>query len=267
MKIIIPTYKRLHNQVTLDNLGELRDITYLVVRPEEYQQAKKVHHLVIEITEPVHNIAQTLEWIVKNPVRGELFWRLDDDMRFYRMDKEGDTLKRRPLLPTETRAMYDSVINYARDYAHGGLWTPVAPPKIDTYPAHPNSRYFMNAWYDLSRIDVDSIDWSSIPNAEDFHVMLQLYEAGLPWLLVMEYFVVGKATNEAGGCSSYRTIELHNQSMRQLQAAHPKYVSLTEKVQKTGPWKDQTKLAARISVKQPRREINTNSFSNLFETP
>ena len=53
-----------------------------------------------------------------------------------------------------------------------------------------------------------------------------------------------------GGCSSQRTIKLHNESFIKLQEKFPKFVTLKEKVQNSGLWKGQKRLAAVIQWKK-----------------
>lgn len=248
MKIIIPTYKRLHNQITLRNLEPIKEHITLVVRPEEALEALDLHPNVVSITDPVSNFSETIEWIVKKGFPNERIWILDDDLSFYTLTKEGTRTK---INNTELILdMYKRVDELSKTYAHGGLWQPVAPPNMAHWPGVENARYSTNKWYNLSLFDATELDWTSIPAAEDFHIMLQLYERDLSPYLLMEYYVIAAATNASGGCSVYRTIEYHNESMRALQRAHPNTVSLRDKIQKTGPWKGIPRLACRISMKK-----------------
>jgi hypothetical protein len=57
-------------------------------------------------------------------------------------------------------------------------------------------------------------------------------------------------TNAEGGCSIWRTLELHNESQRKLHALWPNFVKLREKEVKSGVWKGQKKLATTIYHKK-----------------
>lgn len=68
---------------------------------------------------------------------------------------------------------------------------------------------------------------------EDFDVNLQLLEMGLP-NRNLAYWAQGQIkTNAPGGCSVYRTHEVHEASARRLAELHPGFVSLRQKVNKT----------------------------------
>ena len=276
MKIVIPTYGRMNKQITLDSLSLLKEHIWLVVRPEEEDEARKIHHQVKVITYSVHHQGDTLEWIVKHGFPGELIWMVDDDLTFLERVKHADPLKEtcsnigqrvKPQIITE---MWEMIQEYSKKYVHGGISTTVAPTHFDSLPHQLNSRYCTNKWYDLSKIDVNRVDWSAVSAAEDFWVMLELYEQGHDFVNITKYGSSGSPTNSVGGCSTYRTVEVHNDSMNKLQARFPEWVKLHEHEVESGPWKGETKLKARISVKRKFKQIinntsNVNTFTNLFE--
>ena len=89
---------------------------------------------------------------------------------------------------------------------------------------------------------LDSRENAGHMTAEDFYVNLQLLTKGMSNKVWYKYVVAPSDTNTEGGCSEYRDIEYHNKSMRDLHSKFPQYVILKEKKQKSGPWKDMTKL-------------------------
>jgi hypothetical protein len=157
---------------------------------------------------------------------------------------------------------------YSEKYIHGGISTTNSPTGVDSLPHQLNSRYCTNKWYDLSKIDVDTIEWSAVSAAEDFWVMLALYEQGHDFVNITQYGCSGSPTNSAGGCSTYRTVEVHNDSMRKLADRFPDWVRLHDHLVESGSWKGETKLKARISVKRKFKPVelkSSNTFESLFE--
>ena len=68
---------------------------------------------------------------------------------------------------------------------------------------------------------------------EDFDVSLQILEAGGSNLCSFWWSQGQSRTNEDGGCSEWRTHEVHEQAVRRLAELHPGLVTLTQKQNKT----------------------------------
>ena len=69
---------------------------------------------------------------------------------------------------------------------------------------------------------------------EDFDVNLQLLRKGVPNCTVNFWVTDQSMTNAPGGCSVYRTHQLHEEAAHKLAELHPGFVSLRQKVNKTG---------------------------------
>ena len=108
----------------------------------------------------------------------------------------------------------------------------------------------------------NDIDWTGCCGAEDFYVNLQLLTRGFENRVWFKYVVSPADTNAPGGCSTYRDIKYHNTAMEELKNKYNDYVLLREKVQQTGPWKGQVKLAATISWK---KAYESSKLSTLFD--
>lgn len=257
MKIVIPTWKRLDRQITLKNLEKIREHVWLVVREEEYTNALKLHHQVKYITDPVSNFPETIEWICKKGFPGELIYICDDDLTFTKYAPHPDFAWLKPIKGGfDAQEMYDTILQHAANYVHGGLFCNVAPIDKSSYPFKLNGRYWSNKWYDLGKVDANTLDFTSILAAEDFNVMLQLYDRGYDGVLSFEFCASGSATNSSGGCSVYRTVDNHNRSMEQLAEKFPQYVKLYKKVQKSGPWAGLEKYGARISMRKKKSNVS-----------
>ena len=67
---------------------------------------------------------------------------------------------------------------------------------------------------------------------EDFDITLQILRAGGSCAVNYYYAQGQRMTNEAGGCSTWRTHEIHEESARRLAELHPGIVSLRQKQNK-----------------------------------
>lgn len=69
---------------------------------------------------------------------------------------------------------------------------------------------------------------------EDFDVTLQLMRLGYKNCLITKYSQDQRQTQNPGGCSDYRTHELHQQNVRKLADLHKGFITLKEKNNITG---------------------------------
>ena len=67
-------------------------------------------------------------------------------------------------------------------------------------------------------------------------------------------------TNAEGGCSTWRTLDVHNEAQKALARLWPRFVTLREKKVLSGPWKGQMKLATTIQHKQAYTERATTTL-------
>lgn len=255
MKIVIPTYKRLHKQLTLRSLNAVRDRVWLVVRSEEADEARKIHNQLLVIDQPVSGIADTLKWINTVACRNEKIWMCDDDLMFNQcfIDPQVTYIKKRMIRRDEHHhifAMCDYIDELSEQYVHGGVAQVSGVPNPRYFPYRPNTRYCTNKWYDNRRIPVDYIDYNSIPLSSDFYVMLQLFDLGYDCATMYNYMATPAPTNAPGGCSTYRTVDLHNFSLEQIQKKFPHLITLRKKIQKSGPWRGLEKYACTIRMQR-----------------
>jgi len=81
----------------------------------------------------------------------------------------------------------------------------------------------------------------------------------------LKYRINPGTTQSAGGCSTTRTLEIHNKSLEQLREKFPAFVQLREKIAKnSGEWSGKTKLAATISWKKAYASSQINTLEEFF---
>ena len=266
--IVIPTLNRLDKQITLSNIPDTyRMSTTLVVQPHEAEETRKVHEKVWVLSGDNIGMSNTIkeityEWSIN---RGSKFWIMDDDLTFMYNDLENEKWKKHKLESKEFSLMIGETEEWIADgILHGGIGTTWEPPSPAKYPYNTNCRIMTNKFYNglVLAEHWNDIDWTGCCGAEDFYVNLQLLTKGFENRVWFKYVVSPADTNAPGGCSTYRDIEYHNTAMKELKNKYNDYVLLREKVQQTGPWKGQVKLAATISWK---KAYESSKLSTLFD--
>jgi hypothetical protein len=250
--IVIPTLSRINNQITYNNLPQkYKDITTFVVQDHEYDQMSALYPRVLRLPPEITTIAPTREWIF-NHFKDRRFVVFDDDLSFIIKEPHVGVPKWKSTRYTEDD--FDTVFKMMDDwmnqgFAFGCLSPTWIIPTIGCWPHTDNARILTNVFYDGPKIPRD-LEWNRVKFGEDFDVTLQLLTRGFQNRVSSKYMVGCSATNTAGGCSTHRTLEGHNESQRKLNELWPKYVRLVEKECKTGPWKGKQKLSVVIQFKR-----------------
>ena len=90
----------------------------------------------------------------------------------------------------------------------------------------------------------DNVELGRVDVMEDFDINLQLLRQGKPSKISYYYAQGQKSSNAEGGCSEWRTIEVHNAWAEKLHALHRDFVKVVEKETKTA-WNG-----------MPRKDVN-----------
>jgi hypothetical protein len=261
--IYIPTYDRVGSQITYDSLPtKWKEKTYLVVSPAE------VHPYYQTIPCPVqgNGIAPVRKWIAEHG-KGKRYAVLDDDIQFVytrRDDEEG--LSNTPLTIKQFDDMFDTMNRWMDEgYIHVACdvcWNP--PTRNIDFRV--NSRITTNIFYDGTKLPIQEIDWTSLDIAEDYYVNLQLLTRGYQNKVSLKYRTNPSATQSKGGCSSFRTLDVHNDNMKLLREKFPNFVQLREKITKSsGEWSNKPRLAATISWKKAYQSSQTSTLDKFLK--
>jgi hypothetical protein len=253
--IIIPTLGRIHKQITYRLLPQkYKDITTFVVQKHEYDEMASVYGTdkVLCLPEHINRIAPTREWIF-NQFKDSLHMVFDDDLEFVVKEPNATGERKwdsRKFTEQDFDDAFALIQSWVDEGVHfGGLLPAWVIPDIKQWPMRDCQRVMTNCYYNGPEIPKD-LEWTRVAAAEDFDVNLQLLSRGFKNRLSAKYMVNCSETNAAGGCSVWRTLDVHNDAQRKLAELWPDFVVLKEKTVKYGSWKGQTKLTTTIYHKK-----------------
>jgi hypothetical protein len=226
------TWKHLPNAAGMD-------INYVVPDGEgnEYVHSLPPYIRVIETPANVIGIADTRLFIGDHAgSRGfSRFCMMDDDLKFYKRESHKST-RLIHTVPDDMYTMLTTINDLLNDYALVGVSARGGNNnvgKVDfTEATFFNERCIRVLAYRTN--EFLAMKHGRVPVMEDFDVNLQLLEHGYPNAILYWFAQDQQLTQRKGGCSTYRTHELHEKAAHELKRLHPKYVRLTEKKNKTG---------------------------------
>jgi len=261
-KIIIPTLGRLENQITYSNIPDKwkSKVTFVLQEKESNHEWFKDKNVMVVPNDI--GIAKT-RYLIADKHRGIKYAVFDDDLVFhYRPDI---TLHNKPEMTPE-------IFDEAFDLMDKNLDQEdvVASGFAATWSMYPEgeelecARPCGNVFYNGSKLPVDELDWLSFQVSEDYWLMMQLLSKGYKNKVSLKYFINCGATQTAGGCAAFRTVELHNQCFQKLKNKFPRYVKLHKKVINSGGFAGIVQLKAIISFRKLYDESKVKLASQNF---
>ena len=230
MKIVIPSYKRAGRAGIISFIPEsYHNKTYLFVRPEEVELYKEAYPTVNVITcdGVMDGIAETRQRIVETFI-GEKIWMVDDDLRLFKSfivkTKGGnnEVATKHHITEEEFYEFIDRMNLLLETYHWGSVHQKKFPlQNMNHYPLKINSFNRSNYFYDLAAIKLEDIKFNDVTFAEDMYHWLELRTKGYQFAVMTDFIIrVGKKSNAAGGCSTYRDITKQNEDILKI---HHKY--------------------------------------------
>jgi hypothetical protein len=179
---------------------------------------------------------------------------LDDDIRFL-VRRSPDTWQLRGTEPSEVAEMLGSVEWWLQQHEHVGVSAREGNNRIGTGDRtlrNDCTRTLRALAYQTEAFL--SVEHCRVEVMEDFDVNLQILRQGGS-NTCLHYWAQGqKQTNAPGGCSTYRTHEVHERSAEKLAELHPGLVSLREKKNKTDAGGFGTRKEVTIQWKKAHQE-------------
>ena len=234
MKIYIPTRGRAYNQETLNWFPKSMQTdgsVVLVVDPHELDQYHNYPDTPkMGIPEGMTGIGPKRKYIVENTDDPRIVM-LDDDLRFY-IRKSPTDWHLRYLESSEYPALFGLLDEWMdQGYAHVGVSAREGNNRVETLSVE-NTRYMRVLGYNLDAFPSD-VEWGRTQVMEDFDISLQLLRRGKACKVSYYYAQGQKSSNADGGCSEWRTIDVHNAGAERLNELHPTCVKVVEKQTKT----------------------------------
>lgn len=248
LTIYIPSRGRLLEQPSFKALSAANIPVQIVVPPAElvgYASRWGAHNV---LPCPVDGIANTRQWIMEHSPT-DLVCMVDDDLEFFHR-KEDDRAKLRPITDVELRRAFTELEQLLRDpgTAHAGLACREGANRCTDSHIW-NTRILRVLAYDRSKLMREHIAFGRMQVMEDFDVALRLLRAGYQNVVRNMYAHNQGGSGSAGGCSTYRTMEVQAQAARQLASLHPTFVKIVEKTTKAA-WGGGTRTDVQISWKK-----------------
>lgn len=249
MKIFIPTMQRADDQRTLKVLQEAGYDPVLVVPGAEAKEYRKHHPDVHVVACAAKGIAMTRQFIMDFAVEAgdNNIVMMDDDLSFHKR-RSDDPTKFKQASHKDVHAMVSLINKHLAKFAHVGVLAREGGNRI-TKKHVDCSRPLRVYAYNMALVSGSGAKYNKGLVQDDFDMTLQLLRAGLANRIICEYVNDQVTSNAPGGASTYRTIEVHNESVKKLAKIHYPYVRVVEK-QTKGAWQGQARLDCVISWKK-----------------
>ena len=236
MRIFIPSLGRAaqHNH-TLDRLAIAGIEATMLVGPDDYQAYvdRFTRHRVQKLHAKVSGIGKVRQWVIDNHDGPVLM--LDDDLGFF-VRREEDPKLLRIATPKELAKGIKLMAKTLGKYAHASFAVREGANRC-TDPAIMNVRCLRALGYNADILRAERVRFDRLPVMEDFDVALQLLRRGHESYTINTLLQDQSASNAAGGCSTYRTMEVQAEGAEGLARLHPGLVTVVTKEAKGGgPW-------------------------------
>jgi hypothetical protein len=261
LEIIIHTYGRatLAQQHTLQALLADGIKPWLCVQDREKDKYEWYEGPLIVLPPHITTLAPTRDWLIHEWPEGDnevVF--LDDDLAFF-VRRDDDRTKFRKLVKGDLTAMFDYMRKCLspdnEGYPHVGIAPREGGNRLTDH-SYPNTRLMRVLGYRRDYLRHHKITFAPMVVMEDFSVNLQVLRSGEDSLMLNNWCSNQVGGSDApGGCSTYRTSQVQNDSAHLLAKIHAPFVRVVEKTTK-GAWGGGTRTDVVVSWKAARRSAD-----------
>ena len=247
MDIHILTHGRANRQITYDNLPERwqRECKFVVQDSEKHLHKGRA---LVVLPPEVDNLHKTRQWLLDNHHLNKSL-ELDDDLVFAAR-RDDDPTKFRTMLPFDYDQMFQAI---EAELDHSPLVgvSHREGANRNTEPTLHNTRQMRLHAFDARILRVEGWRWDRLrsPGPEDFCMILQVLTRGYKNTVCNRWVHNQGGSNQSGGCSEYRTPEVHADACEHLAELFPQFVTVVEKTTKES-WGGGTRKDVRIQWKK-----------------
>lgn len=235
MRIFIPTLNR--GPFAQYTMRELPDRVIKLYRATLVAPAADAAALRQEgfhvLTCNAKGISATRQWILDHTEDPHVLM-LDDDLSSWSWrstDSDGQDVKYVKATEKERIAGFADVAKMLKRYSHGSIGHRLFANARDTLAF--NTRQLRALAYNADVLKKERVKFR-LPVMEDFDVQLQLLERGYDCFQYNQLVQEQRGSNEAGGCSTYRTQKVQHDAAMALAKLHPASVTVVQKLLRVG---------------------------------
>jgi TET-Associated Glycosyltransferase len=234
MKLYVLTRGRELRQKTLTEFSPalLRD-TYLIAHPDDGEHRIPDGATVVRLPKGLKYLGHVRQWVVDHhdvKKHGPHIVLLDDDFVFAVRRLDTPTHFRKAT-PKDVDRLFKKIDKLLGKYAEVGVVMRQHQHMKPELTLLENTRINGVLGFNVDVLRKKKIRFDRLPVMTDFDACLQLLRAGCGNAQVLDYSYgqVGPQSNAPGGCSVYRTLDLHREGALGLKKLHPEFVKLVEK--------------------------------------
>jgi len=262
MKIVIQTYKRVGDQVSLDRMPvDIGKHEILFCCPESewpdhqgYDYSKKVTPFTH--SDDLKGLSLKRQWIADQAQKKgwDKFCLMDDDLTLYERISETDW-HLRYIKDHRVAEMFDLMEEWLDDFAIVGV------------SSREGNNHNIVGWDIACRMcrlfafrtdtftNNPDLKFRELSGMEDFGIIMELITKGWPNFVSFHFANGQKASNTSGGCAEWRTYETQEAASKWMAKTYPRWVKAVEKKVKQGGWKGmETRVDVTIQWKKALRE-------------
>lgn len=266
MRIFIPTLGRGPElQYTLRELGPAICKKYhatLVCAPKEAKAlsvCEEIYGCEVWPCRVQGNIGKVRQWIVDNTDDPHILV-MDDDLQSWSWRHEQpDKVAYRKATPQQRMKGIDEVAMRLRKFAHGAIGHRLFANNRNSLEF--NTRQLRALAYNVDVLVYEQVKFR-MELMEDLDVQLQLIKRGHEGFQINTLVQEQKGSNEAGGCSTYRSDDRQTAAAHKLAELHPDCVTVVQKKQKGNGtmWGDRTdvRISWRKAIRAGQEYRNAN---------
>lgn len=233
MDVFVVSRSRFSKSDTLERLGKFASgVTLVVPIRQVTAYGSLASRYGCKLVGCLHDgIARTRQFCGKLSKSGKMLM-LDDDLKFYcRVSKDDWHLKYPKDLGRSVGDMLLAVEAALDDYAHVAISAREGNNRLP-YEGVECSRPLRALAYQTSKFL--ELEHGRVQIMEDFDVTMQLLRKGYKNLVIASWAQGQIQTQMEGGCSDYRTLELHDRNVRAFAELHHPFVRLRSKANRSG---------------------------------